>query len=322
MISPRSLVMYKTKPAIVISKDLDRILIKPIDGDEHRVRIKDLTLVHAGPIDSFPPIQHSIEVDEAIELLKDENPEGLSIISWNEFAELAWSKAEARHIVIAWYTLLENPAIEILDNGFRIRSKKEQLRLLEKERIRKEIAEARTAFVDAFSLAWKKRDPFFIEKNENFKPFVDELSRFACGLTSDSPIARDLGIRLTPQAVHEALLATGFWKPSLNPWPERNGCILSIPSEPKNIQERPELALERLDLRHLPSFAIDNAWSKDPDDAISIEGNRIWVHVSDPVSAIAPISAEDEDARTRASTLYLPEKTIPMLHHSLIEAFG
>ncbi|HQB07256.1 MAG TPA: ribonuclease catalytic domain-containing protein [Rectinema sp.] len=322
MISPRSLVMYKTKPAIVISKDLDRILIKPIDGDEHRVRIKDLTLVHAGPIDSFPPIQHSIEVDEAIELLKDENPEGLSIISWNEFAELAWSKAEAQHIVIAWYTLLENPAIEILDNGFRIRSKKEQLRLLEKERIRKEIAEARTAFVDAFSLAWKKRDPFFIEKNENFKPFVDELSRFACGLTSDSPIARDLGIRLTPQAVHEALLATGFWKPSLNPWPERNGCILSIPSEPKNIQERPELALERLDLRHLPSFAIDNAWSKDPDDAISIEGNRIWVHVSDPVSAIAPISAEDEDARTRASTLYLPEKTIPMLHHSLIEAFG
>ena len=117
MISPRSLVMYKTKPAIVISKDLDRILIKPIDGDERRVRIKDLTLVHAGPIDSFPPIQHSIEVDEAIELLKDENPEGLSIISWNEFAELAWSKAEAQHIVIAWYTLLENPAIEILDNG-------------------------------------------------------------------------------------------------------------------------------------------------------------------------------------------------------------
>ena len=74
MISPRSLVMYKTKPAIVISKDLDRILIKPIDGDERRVRIKDLTFVHSGLIDSFPPIQHSIEVDEAIELLKDENP--------------------------------------------------------------------------------------------------------------------------------------------------------------------------------------------------------------------------------------------------------
>jgi len=314
--------MYKTKPAIVISSDLDRILIKTIDGDERKVRVKDLAFIHAGPIDSFPPTQHSKEVYEALELLKDENPEGLSIISWNEFAELAWSKAEAQHIVIAWNMLLENPAIEMLDNGFRIRSKEEQLKLLEKERIRKEIAETRKAFVEAFGFAWKKRDPSSIEKNENFKPFVDELSRFARGLTSDSPIARDLGIRLTPQAVHEALLATGFWEPSFNPWPERNGCILSMPPEPKNIQERPELALDRLDLRNLPSFAIDNAWSKDPDDAISMEGNRVWVHVSDPVSAIAPFSTEDEDARTRASTLYLPENTIPMLHHSLIEAFG
>ena len=117
MISPRSLVMYKTKPAIVISSDLDRILIKTIDGDERKVRVKDLAFIHAGPIDSFPPTQHSKEVYEALELLKDENPEGLSIISWNEFAELAWSKAEAQHIVIAWNMLLENPAIEILDNG-------------------------------------------------------------------------------------------------------------------------------------------------------------------------------------------------------------
>ena len=322
MISPHSLVMYKTRPAIVLSNDLDRILIKTIDGDERKVRNKDLAMVHAGPIHSFPIAQHSKEVNEALDLLKEENPEGVPIVSWNEFAELAWSKVEAKHIVIAWHMLLENPAVEMLDNGFRIRTKEEQQKLIEKERKKKEITETRAAFVEAFGLAWKKNDPSFVDKDQNFKPFVDELSRFARGLAVDSPIARDLGIRLIPQAVHEALLATGFWEPFINPWPDRNGCILSMPSEPKNIRERSELTLDRLDLRYLSSFAIDNPWSKDPDDAISIEGNRVWIHVSDPVSAIAPISTEDEDACARASTLYLPEKTIPMLHHSLIEAFG
>lgn len=216
---------------------------------------------------------------------------------------------------------LKTLAIEILDNGFRIRSKKEQLRLLEKERIRKEIAEARTAFVDAFSLVWKKRDPFFIEKNENFKPFVDELSRFACGLTSDSPIARDLGIRLTRKQSMKLCLQPGF------------GSLVLILGQREMDAYYPFLQSQRISrndlnwpwsdwtLRHLPSFAIDNAWSKDPDDAISIEGNRIWVHVSDPVP-LSLLFLLKMKRRTRASTLYLPEKTIPMLHYSLIEAFG
>ena len=137
MISPHSLVMYKTRPAIVLSNDLDRILIKTIDGDERKVRNKDLAMVHAGPIHSFPIAQHSKEVNEALDLLKEENPEGVPIVSWNEFAELAWSKVEAKHIVIVWHMLLENPAIEMLDNGFRIRSEEEQQKLIEKERKKK-----------------------------------------------------------------------------------------------------------------------------------------------------------------------------------------
>jgi len=98
-----------------------------------KVRNKDLAMVHAGPIHSFPIAQHSKEVYEALDLLKEENPEGVPIVSWNEFAELAWSKVEAKHIVIAWHMLLENPAIEMLDNGFRIRSKEEQQKLIERK---------------------------------------------------------------------------------------------------------------------------------------------------------------------------------------------
>jgi len=88
------------------------------------------------------------------------------------------------------------------------------------------------------------------------------------------------------------------------------------------LDERDELALERLDLRHLSSYAIDNAWSNDPDDAISFDGERIWIHVADPASILSPTSKLDAEAMARGSTLYLPERTIPMLHTSFVQALG
>jgi len=88
------------------------------------------------------------------------------------------------------------------------------------------------------------------------------------------------------------------------------------------LDERDELALDRLDLRHLSSYAIDNAWSNDPDDAISFDGERIWIHVADPASILSPTSKLDAEAMARGSTLYLPERTIPMLHTSFVQALG
>ena len=69
-----------------------------------------------------------------------------------------------------------------------------------------------------------------------------------------------------------------------------------------------------MDLTHLPAFAIDNAWTTDPDDALSLEGpNRLWVHVADVAALVLPDSPADLEARNRAASLYLPEMTVPML---------
>src|ERR1035437_4540781 len=78
-----------------------------------------------------------------------------------------------------------------------------------------------------------------------------------------------------------------------------------------------------LDVTYLPAFAIDNAWTTDPDDALSLEGpNRLWVDVADVAALFFPDSPADIEARSRASSLYLPEMTVPMLPVGASERLG
>jgi exoribonuclease-2 len=63
----------------------------------------------------------------------------------------------------------------------------------------------------------------------------------------------------------------------------------------------------------LPAFAIDDEGSQDPDDALSLDGPRLWVHVADVAALIPPDSPADLEARARGANLYLPEGTAPML---------
>jgi exoribonuclease-2 len=80
--------------------------------------------------------------------------------------------------------------------------------------------------------------------------------------------------------------------------------------------------LSRVDLTGMESWAIDNPWSKDPDDAIAWDGSSVWVHVADPASAILPDSDVDKEALARGSTLYLPELTAPMLPDEALRRYG
>jgi exoribonuclease-2 len=70
---------------------------------------------------------------------------------------------------------------------------------------------------------------------------------------------------------------------------------------------------ERLDLTHLPAYAIDDAGSEDSDDAFSLDGERLWVHVADVAALASPDSPADLEARSRGASLYLPEGLVPML---------
>ncbi len=79
---------------------------------------------------------------------------------------------------------------------------------------------------------------------------------------------------------------------------------------------------QREDLTEIRTFVIDDADSEENDDAISVEkvNNEIslWIHIADPASLISQDSLIDQEARTRATSLYLPEKSITMLPHDLV----
>ena len=83
---------------------------------------------------------------------------------------------------------------------------------------------------------------------------------------------------------------------------------------------------ERLDLTGLETFTIDDADTRDRDDALSIEAvdgaYRFGVHIAD-AGALVPIDgAMNAEAHRRMATLYLPERAIPMLPPAFVNGVG
>ena len=75
---------------------------------------------------------------------------------------------------------------------------------------------------------------------------------------------------------------------------------------------------ERLDLRGLTTVTIDPATARDFDDAISLsrDAQGHWtlaVHIADVAHFVRPGSALDRAARHRGTSVYLPDRVIPML---------
>lgn len=75
------------------------------------------------------------------------------------------------------------------------------------------------------------------------------------------------------------------------------------------------------DIRHdfgqLPVYVIDSEGAAELDDGISIDGEWLHVHIADPSSFITPDSKLGDIARFRVVTVYLVDKTFPMLPPAL-----
>ncbi|HKL43378.1 MAG TPA: ribonuclease R [Clostridia bacterium] len=73
----------------------------------------------------------------------------------------------------------------------------------------------------------------------------------------------------------------------------------------------------RVDYRELRTVTIDGADARDFDDAISIEekenGFNLWVHIADVSHFVKEDDIIDKEAIKRATSIYLPDRVIPML---------
>jgi ribonuclease R len=77
----------------------------------------------------------------------------------------------------------------------------------------------------------------------------------------------------------------------------------------------------RVDLRDMPTVTIDGETARDFDDAVSLrrEGanSRLWVSIADVSHYVKPGSALDRDAYLRGTSVYFPDRCIPMLPERL-----
>ncbi|MCF8043880.1 MAG: RNB domain-containing ribonuclease [Desulfarculaceae bacterium] len=90
------------------------------------------------------------------------------------------------------------------------------------------------------------------------------------------------------------------------------------------LDPNPEHGGARIDLTELYTFTIDGNFTTDFDDALSFEpdengGGTLGVHITDAGAIMPPEGPLEEEARLRATSLYLPDDRLPMLPPRLSE---
>ena len=125
------------------------------------------------------------------------------------------------------------------------------------------------------------------------------------------------------RSAFEAFIELGMMVPDEHLALERADIVADFPADAlaqaDSAAQEPLLDdLDRRDLSELFTITIDDADTRDRDDALSIETPedglyRVGIHITDAGALIGPGSALDVAADRRMSSLYLPEHTISML---------
>ncbi len=321
MIPLYSLVLYKRSVYRVVLFSDGKLIVENETGEQKKLREKDLHLVHPGPINKIPQILDSGDFETAHAMLMSEDQDSPLPVSWKELSDLVFGEYSVQAALSCLKEVLEERFFILGETGPLALTFAEIEKARKKEAERQNSENRRSAFISAFKAA-KSNQSGPLERSQNNASYIAELEAYALGRQERCLIAPSLGIAETLESVHKALIDCGLWEPSFNPWPLRAKALLYPPRLDFPTQEMEPAALQRKDLRSLRSLAIDNAWSTDPDDAIGFDGSYVWIHVADPAAFFGPDSEIDKEALARGATLYLPERTIPMLPHQAVERAG
>ncbi len=147
-------------------------------------------------------------------------------------------------------------------------------------------------------------------------------------------ILRGAGIGMEDSRLLQVFVHLGVWDKDENLDLIRFGISTDFPKEVKKSAERlvkdayysnveTTYGTKRVNLTDLPLITIDGQATLDYDDALSIEKindhHRLGIHISDVGHFIKKDSLIDQEAVNRASSIYTPDRKIPMIPPGLAE---
>ena len=288
------MVAYKGKPARIVSQNTHKFELEFADGSLRKVREKDFRFIHPEFVKTNSDCIHA-----DITVLDDFQQE---ILTLKEITEWLFDDYSAQN---AWCTCL------LVEDGLYFYWQKDKIFIRPTEQVRNIQAKRDAEILEAETLQHCIQS---IENNtyaQQDLPHIKELEKVALNQSKHAKILTALKLENTPEVAHKLLLKIQYLKGSFNPYPARHGIPDDIDIDTKMAK------VERVDLTHLCSYAIDNANSNDADDAISIEGDKLWVHIADVATVVETDSELDLYAQERASNLYLPDKILHMLPSSV-----
>ena len=326
-------VLYKNQPAIIVQVESDKFVVsycsqpatstgKKAVYSEQKVREKDIIPLHPKPVKSLEAVLNfsndkiGQQLSETYELLQSDESTATEPISLNDIAELTFGSFEPEQSWFLYNSLINSFEFEQSQDEFKNRNlvfiprTQEQIQQLkQKEYEKNNAAQIRTEFIQR--LKNKQLDL------PNDSKYMGEVEAFALCKTDKSKTLQEANLKQTIEAAHKLLIETGIWNITKNPFPTRFG--FSFESAKEGLGAMPEE--ERFVVSGI-AYAIDNEHSTDPDDAVSFDGEYLWVHIADPASSVAPDSSIDIAARNRGTTLYIPEGASRMLCENCLEDYA
>ena len=275
---------------------------------------------------------------EAWQLLVDDAPDGSARLSLTEFCGLLQDPPSLAVVAAIW-TWLHSP-----QSLFRWRrdrlvqplTTEERVRLREQRRAerREERQEQRQLELMRLQRPWtdQEREELQADRWELIEHWLTLLRTQPAAVSQDTDLSRwsrSLQIGTDAADLRQWLVMKGLLDPDQplslrnSPWSRRFADDLE--QEAEQLIARAETDCpgdgDRLDLTHLATYSLDDAGTREIDDALSLErredGCWIWIHIADPARLIEPGSPLDREARRRATSLYLADGVMPMLPLSL-----
>jgi exoribonuclease-2 len=200
----------------------------------------------------------------------------------------------------------------------------------EKERRREEIMETGARMMQALMAGepvpdWPERDRC-LDIVRQYYIFGNDAP--------ESVLARDMlrkAVLTHPHDPYYLLIKAGIWQPDENVALFRQDVPVDFTAEA--LERAQQLAAEpdeqalfggdRLDMRHLPLLTIDGEFTRDFDDALHVErqGDNflVGIHIADVSEFVSPGDSLFEAARMRGTSIYFPDRHIPMLPKAVSE---